>query len=198
MKKISVKEMKTIEENLNFYDFINFSSNESKEILIEFHEDIDIAIYSDIYYCDPDEILGIEQNIGDEKNIIIEFSEKLFEIFHEDICIIKNRWKWISNGKNAKWVNSTLRKKFINNWFKGGILVEKNSDLIKIIIEAVCKGIYNDIVIIFKQSEVIICLTDHMDLYISARNLKEVMPKIEKILSKIEKQMLVMEIKDVK
>jgi hypothetical protein len=190
MKKIECNDLKKIETNLNFYDFDKFSSEEEKSLYIEFFDKSNLVRY------DGNKLFKEKDTFEEEINTLLTIVEKIFGIISEDSCIIrKYAWRWIIHKNISLELYSELDNSFISNRFKGGILIKKNDDLVKMFNKSAFKN-NSFIQFIFVKSEIIISPTDHMDILIQARNIKNIEEKIKKITKEFGDSKLFIKIKN--
>lgn len=165
IKLLGNTQIKKIKNNMKFFDFNELNSYDNSNIVIKFNKKIENITYSDILF-------GHDEKIFDfKKETLIEFTKKVIENVLEQECIIlKYNEKWIVNKEKSYELFKVLDNFAIKNTFNGGILVDKNSEIVSLFIESVLK--YNSFIeLIFVDLKLIISPTDHMDIFFHSDNL---------------------------
>lgn len=161
MIKYNDKEVANICSKLNFYDFQQFCSIDGDNVKIEFSNHFEYLTYSDLNYGSNREIFERKQKL------ICELMNSIFRLVQDNNCfIIKYNERWIVNKRKSIRLYKILRKNNIKNKRSAAVSVEKYDYEIELFIRSVLK--YNSFVqFIFLKDNMIISVTDHIDIFIS-------------------------------
>jgi len=184
MKKVSKNDLIAIEKELEYYDFEELSPEHQKQWLIRFKKSVNEVTYSDLQYG------GDEVEYNKKEEILLKLLYELFMMFKGKYCIIKKyEERWVIDNKLSEKLYNVLKNQQITTRFAGGILVEKDSEVIKLFAESVFK--YNSFIqYIFSDEKIVVSPSDHLDIFIASNNIKALECKILGCINNVEKEML--------
>lgn len=179
--KINLMNLKDRFLKMDFYDFdLSEIKNNKNPIILTF----------DGSYC---ELRSIDYKYGHDRDEIEIKELLLIRLFKSIICDFEEKEilifnygnKWINDTKKAKQLNRLLKEKRINNNIRA-IEVEKEAFIVELLIKSCLK--FNSFVdFVFEKSELIITLTDHMDMIIVYNNY-DIIEKVTEEVEKINKE----------
>lgn len=175
--KISPIEIKNIKKQLDFYNFKEFRAV-NKGFLIHFRKGVDIIRYADI------ELGGKQDTYIAQRECLTHVMLVFFEKFlTNEIYIIKHNSKWLLHREIDPLLDSMMKKENIPNSFRGGI-TEHRVNILKAFIFANFEG--NTLTsFILLNSNIIVIPTDHMDIFVFARERTPVKITLKNILSEM-------------
>lgn len=179
MKKVSLKQLKIIEDKLNFYSFENLSTKNGLQLLIQFTEGTDVIIYSDLQFD------GNEQLFLSQRKELQEFILQLFDVFIDDYCLIrKYETDWIVDEALSKELEDFFLKRGIQNNSDESFYVKKDNKIIPLLLDAAFR--YNSFVqFIFEKEEVVVSPSDHLVVFIGSSDLNKIQSKIAKCFDNV-------------
>jgi len=177
MNIINAKELENIEGQLDFYNFDELSSLKKKQLMVKFNDEVRPVIYSDLQFD------GNRKEYEDKEKILLLFLTNLFKKIDEISCIIKKyNEKWVVNNEISPELTNVLTEQLISNRFRGGICTVKDDLIIDLFIRSVFK--YNSFVqFIFKENQIIISPSDHLDIFIDSGDIDNLESKILEVFS---------------
>lgn len=186
MKKISRKEFNSVEERLNFYDFDELSSRNQRQLVVKFKDEVSPVTYSDLQFD------GNRAEYEEKEKSLKRFLKSLFITIGEPYCIIKKyNEKWVVNAEISPELATTLDKYSVSKKYNGAMAIEESSQLIELFIEAVLR--YNSFVqFIFKEKEVVISPTDHMDIFIDSKEIDNLECEILGVIKECREDKLIL------
>lgn len=170
--------------DLNFYDFQHLCSMNGFNVKIEFSTHYECLTYNDLDYGSNIELFEQKQEL------ILTLINFIFDLARDKDCLIKKYNEcWILNKKKSKVLNKLLRKNNVKNKGTAGILICKTNYEIKLFVRSILK--YNSFVqFIFLKEEIVISVTDHMDIFISFANenfMQKLLRQLQQFNSKYNK-----------
>lgn len=179
MKKISLEQLRTIEDKLNFYNFESLSTKNGSQLLIQFTEGTDVITYSDLQFG------GSEQLSLSQKKELQEFILRLFDVFIDDYCLIrKYETDWIVDEALSKELADFFLKRGVQNNSDESFYVKKDDKIIPLLLDAAFR--YNSFVqFIFEKEEVVVSPSDHLVVFIVSSDLNKMQSKIAKCFDNV-------------
>lgn len=184
MEKVNIKQLRTIENKMTFYDFNDLSTRKESQLLVRFKKEVNATTYSDIQFN------GNEKHFYSQKQELKTFILKLFNSFTDEDCVIrKYEVDWIID----KTLSSELFECFImlgiQNSSNEAICVKKNDEIINLLLESVFR--YNSFIqFLFEKAEVVVSPSDHLDVFIASNNPARMKSKITKCLKSLDEENL--------
>lgn len=163
-----------LEKIFDFYDFDNLCGR--NDIRITFNNNFPDVRFGDLDY-------GADlKSYSVKENLICHFIFLLLNNVADCNLILKKyNEKWIVNKDKSAKLYERLKLLQVNNTKTEYITVDKNSDIIRLFVEAALH--YNSFFEFLLPAErMVIAVTDHMDIFISAKS-EETLQKAEKILT---------------
>ncbi len=174
MMILSTSELNKIKESFSFYDFNNHNSANG-QIIIRFNDDIDAIRFDDIQFG------GLPENFIEQANILKDIVLDLIEYLSTGTIIVaKYKYKWIMNKSKSPELAEMFHTKGIRTNFSGAINVnEKN--ILEYFTYSNFK--YNSFThFLIPNAKVIITPTDHLDLFITANDMKNTLNAVRKMI----------------
>ena len=164
MKKINNTQIQELQEQLIFYDINNLCTKSNKELIVKFSKEVDEVTYSDLA------LSGNIDNYNLKRYLVTNIINSIAKVFSDEMCIIiKYNKNWVVNKKKSKKLYRFLNKNNIKDRFTKAIVIDKNAEIVDMLIESVLK--YNSFIqFVFKKSQVSIIPTDHMDIFVKYEN----------------------------
>lgn len=158
--------MKNFFDSMDFFDFDNLETKGYFQWKIEFCDNIDSVIYSDLHG-------GNMQKEYREKKILLQhLFEEILACIEEDCCYLKRyNEQWVVRKSESARLWKQLKNDGISNKDSEIIMTEKESPLVLGFFNSIMK--YNSFVLFaFPKTKVIIAPTDHMDIFIYSKNVE--------------------------
>lgn len=146
-----------------YYDFEKFINRSQKDIRISFNESIFMCRYGDIYYG------ASEETYLKSEEMLLSFLCDLVKAFSDSSIILhKYSVKWIKQKKISHELYEILKQNKIKNQYDT-LIVRNNFAIIRLFAQSILR--YNSFIqFLFPQEKVIVSVTDHMDIFVSAQD----------------------------
>lgn len=188
MRIINQQEISRLKNELDFYNFKQFETNNKSKIVVKFNNDFDPITYSDmVLYEEKKEVFE------NKKNILIKFIDAILKYIENDKCfLLKYNEKWVVTRSKSNELSYYLKDNHIRNNQNCGIEINKDDKLLTLFLDSVFK--YNSFIqIIFKTPKIIITPTDHMDVFFDAPDIKYLNSFIQKNMNHLNYNYLIAE-----
>ena len=160
MKPLNKSAINELNKQFLFYDFNTFRG--SKNIQVDFSEDFGVVRFGDLEYG---------ANLNDYKtreNLLCKFLLRLISLWDRGLVLKKYEEKWVVNEELSKELYKELQKNHVEKNV-AAISLDRTSPWIKLFIKAALK--YNSFFqFLFPLEKIVLTVTDHMDIFISAEN----------------------------
>lgn len=183
IKKLNREEMEKFFDSMDFFDFDDFETKEFFQWKIEFCQNVNTVIYSDLQGINIKKRFRKKQ-FQKKQFLLQQCMKELLACIEEEHCYLKRyNEKWIVRKLKSIALYKQLKHNRIFNEASTIIMTEKNSPLIFRFFDSIMK--YNSFVLFaFPDSKVIIAPTDHMDIFIYSKH-REMEQYIIKCISQI-------------
>lgn len=177
MEVINPKDLDGIYRKHEFYDFDKMECRTGQQYIVEFIEKDDITTFSHIQYG------GKEESFAYYKKAITSFLFQLIEEIEDPKCIIlKYNDKWVVDQSESKVLASLLAGQGVMNEDNKGIKVDKDDLIVELFVDSVLT--YNSFVcFLFEQSKIVVAPTDHLDIFIAAKDSEKLNKQINEMIA---------------
>jgi len=176
MIKLSLKELNEIKKDFKFYNFINHNSTNG-QIVIKFNDNVGVTRFDDIQFGGLSENFISQSNLL--KNIVLDLVDYLRA---KTIIIVKYQNNWIVNSNKSSELAEMFRTRGLRTNFSGALSVNDKRILEDFIYSNFKYNSFTHFLI--PDDKVMITPTDHLDLFIAASDIENILNIVKKVINK--------------